>query len=311
MASPCEEIDLQTVFVENQEIFEILQTAGIGGLVSSKSAALRAHQYQAIEFLGSKGEFNRPWGVTVNASNDVIVTDMCNKCVKVYSIQERRLTLLFGQNLLENPTGVCTDEQGKIYVADKIKNTISIFSPDGSNLGVIGKNQNGNTRLTGPRGISLDSQGNIVVCSSKNKCIKVLSIDGMFLRTIGVGRLLEPFDCLCHKDVIYVSDRAGNAVKVFNYFSGNFLFDFGKEGREKGAIQRPTGLAIDRSGHLLVCLEETKRVQIYNLDGTYVTSFGESGCSLGQFSLPNNISVLMDGRIVVADFSNNRLQIFK
>ena len=311
MASSCEEIDLHTVFTGNEEISEMLQNAVIGYIDRNKTAT-KAHQYIAVEFLSRKDEFDSPWGIAVNASNDVIVTDMGNQCVKIFSVKDRVvLTQSFGQKLFGQPTGICVDVEGRIYVADKQKNTISLFSSDGKKLGAIGKDQNGDTRLKEPRGISLDSQGNIVVCGSGNKCVKVLSSDGTFLRTIGVGKFKEPFDCLCHKDELYVSDRAGNAVKVFNYFSGTFLYEFGKDGSGKGEVRRPTGLAVDRTGHLLVCSQETKRVQIYKLDGTHVTNFGDNGRRLGQFGLPNSISVLMDGRIVVADFSNGELQIFE
>ena len=269
---------------------------------------IKERSFKPVRFIGQKGvdnkKLNCPWGVTVNR-NDIFVTDMENNRILVFT-EKGQFLRSFGQHLVDMPTGISVDNEGRIFVVNRGNNKILLFNQNEEYVTTV----NDDVELKSPRGISLDLQGNIVVCSSESKCVKVLSVDGTFRRTIGLGKIEEPFDCLCHEDKVYVSDRAGNAIKVFNV-DGEFLYKFGKRGTGKGEVQRPTGLGIDKVGHLLVCCEKTQRVQIYKLDGTYVTSFGESGRCLGQFNLPNSASVLTDGRIVIADFDNKLLQLFE
>ena len=126
------------------------------------------------------------------------------------------------------------------------------FSPNGEHFSYV----NTVELLNEPRGISLDSQGNIIVCDSGNKSVRYFSPDGKISRTIGLGSFQMPYDCLCHEDKIFVTDRDAHVIKVYTgvYNShGRFLYEFGRFGTGDEELNEPTGLAVDKTGHLLLC----------------------------------------------------------
>lgn len=118
-----------------------------------------------------------------------------------------------------------------------------------------------------------------------------------------------PLDCVCYKGKLFVSDRGAHLIMVYNS-NGRFLYEFGTHGTGDGELNYPTGLAVDKMGHL-VCSLGNQRVQVFTSDGKFVAKFGEYGQELGQILSPSSVYVLKSGRIVVCEFKNGRLQIFE
>lgn len=78
---------------------------------------------------------------------------------------------------------------------------------------------------------------------------------------------------------------------MFNQ-SGTFLRKFGGRGRGPVQLTKPTGLAFDRAGTLLVCDSRNNRIQALTTEGRFLT----------EFSLDSevySVHVHSDGRIFV------------
>ena len=259
--------------------------------------------FKRIGFIEQK-HFGRPWGVTVNNLDEIFVTDVENNTILVFNEDEQCIRI-FGQNQVNRPTGISVDNEGRIYVANRGSNKISRFHQNGELISTTTQE----SLLRNPRGICLDSTGNLVVCDTGNKCVKFFSPGGNILRTIGKGWLQMPFDCLCYDLKIFVSDRSAHLVKVYSE-KGHFLYEFGKYGTRDGEFNQPTGLAVDKTGHLLVCCEYHDDVQIFTLDGQFVGKFAREETDLRQIERPTSLTVLKSGRILVCEFGNRRLQIY-
>ena len=270
-------------------------------LNESPQIQVKERSFKPVMFIGKESiddkHLDHPWGVTVSDSNEIFVTDMKNNRILVFT-EKGHFVRSFGQNLVNEPTGISIDKKGRILVVNSGDNKILHFNQNGEYLRTV----TSDGLLKYPRGICLDSQGNVVVCDSGNKCVRFLSAEGNNFKTIGKGRLEMPYDCVCYGDKIFVSDREAHLVKVYNS-TGKFLYEFGR--------YHPTGLAVDKTGHLLVCCGDMHRVQVFTLDGKFVTRFGEHGAEeLGQIERPTSVAILKSGRIVVCEFGNNRLQLF-
>ena len=268
---------------------------------------IKERSFKPVESIGVKIDdksLANPWGVAGNHLNEIFVSDMMNNRLVVLN-EKGKFIRSFGQNQVNEPTGITIDKDGRSLVVSRGNNNIIRFNPSGEYVSTVNKAGS----LKEPRGISLDSRGNIIVCDTENKCVKIFSPQGKNLKIIGVGRLDKPFECLCYEDKIFVSDREAHVIKVFRN-NGRFLYEFGKHGNGDGELNLPTGLAVDKTGHLLVCSVGNHRVQVFTLDGKFVTKFGEHGKGLGQFEAPCSVSVLKSGHIVVCEFRNNRLQLF-
>ena len=267
---------------------------------------IKERSFKPVRFIGGGitdgKKLTFPWGVTVNNSNEIFVSDMSNNRIVVLN-ENGELIRSFGHNLVNDPTGISIDREGRTFVVSRGNDKICLFNPHGKFVRVV----NDDGSLNGSRGISLDSQGNAIVCDTGNKCVRIFSPDGKVYKTVGIGRLQFPYDCLCCENKIFVSDREADVLKVYNS-NGGFLYEIGKHG--EGKLNSPTGIALDKTGHLLVCSKGNHRVQVYTLDGKFVTKFGEYGEDLGQIYQPTSVSVLKSGRIVVCEFGNNRLQLF-
>ena len=246
-----------------------------------------------------------PWGVTVTDSGEFVVSDKDNNRIVVFS-EKGELLRSFGQNFLNCPNGLCIDKTGRIIVGNRIDNKIFLFEEDGECVVEI---HNGSS-LKKPRGISFDAQGNLVVCDTGNKCVTFFSPEGRILKSIGKDKLEMPACCLCFEDKIFVSDHKDHSIKVF-HIDGRFLYKFGSYGNSNWDLNRPSGLALDKTGHLLVCSFSNHKVQVFTLDGKFVTQFGELGKEMGQMYSPSAVSVLQSGHIVVCEQGNCRLQIFE
>ena len=251
----------------------------------------------------------QPWGVAVNNLNEIFVTDLKNGRILVVT-EKGQFLRSFGQNLVNEPTGISIDNEGRIFVANKASNKILLFDSNGKYV----KTVNSAGSLLSPLGIRLDAQGNLVVCDSGNRCVRFFSVEGNNFKTIEMGQFKMPFDCVCYDDKIFVSDRDAHVVKVYNK-EGKFLYQFGGYGARDGELCEPTGLAVDKSEHLLICCTYYYRVHVFTLDGKFVTRFGKCGTFLGNFSdrfceRPTSVAVLNSGRTVVCEFGYNRLHVF-
>ena len=90
----------------------------------------------------------------------------------------------------------------------------------------------------------------------------------------------------------------------------HFLYEFGKYGTRHGEFNHPTGLAVDKTGHLLVCCEYRDDVQIFTLGGKFAGKFAREEMDPRQIKRPALLTVLKSGRIIVCEFESRRLQIY-
>ena len=77
---------------------------------------------------------------------------------------------------------------------------------------------------------------------------------------------------------------------------------------EKG---RPTGIACDPDGTVLVADTHYHRILRYSADGELRAEFGREGQGAGEFIYPTGLAVDADGTIFVSEFGgNDRVQVF-
>ena len=292
-----------------------------GGHVLGSPFTVKVQPFQVrpVLSLGSKGSsvgmFSRPWGVAVNARDEIAVTDQSNNRVQIFSSDGNYLRS-FGREGSKNgefncPRGIAFHENGNIFVADSDNYRIQIFSGKGKYVSTFGGKGRLDSQLLYPCGLSVDSDGNIIVVDTGNKLIKIFSPDGKFLMKIGgQGAFTLPFHCVQCDRYLIVSDCHEHCIKVYDR-NGNFQYKFGKQGRGDGELNNPRCLSVNKSGHLMVCDSENNRIQVFKLNGKFVGKFGTKGSNLGEFESPWSVAVLSNGRIVLSDFSNHHVQIFE
>ena len=263
----------------------------------------------------SAGMFKFPWGVAVNARDEIAVTDLDNHRVQIFNSDGNFLRSFgrYGNKAGEfnKPRGIAFHNNGNIFVADKGNHRIQIFNGEGEYVGSFGGKGSLDNQLNYPWGLSLDSDGNIVVADAGNKLTKIFSPDGKFLMKIGgQGSFTYPIHCVQCDRYLIVSDCNEHCIKVFDR-NRNFQYKFGKQGGGDGEFMYPICLSVNKSGHLMVCERRNNRIQVFELNGKFVGKFGTQGSNLGEFKSPSSVAVLSNGRIVVTDSDNHRIQIFE
>ena len=280
---------------------------------------VKPFQFKVVSSFGKEGStvgmFRSPWGVAVNARDEIAVTDSLNHRVQIFNRNGNHLRS-FGREgdkagHFKYPRGIAFDNNGTIFVADSGNHRIQIFSGEGQYVGSFGEKGNPFRRLNYPWGLSVDNDGNIIVADTGNKMIKIFSSDGMFLKKIsGQEAFTCPIHCVQYDTYLIVSDKNEHCIKVYDR-NRNFQYKFGKEGEGDGELIHPACLSVNKSGHLMVCDSFNDRLQVFELNGRFLSKFGTKGSNLGELNGPRSLADLSTGEIVVADMDNNRIQIFE
>jgi len=174
----------------------------------------------------SAGNFKRPWGVAVNARDEIAVTDNENHRVQIFS-GDGNYIRSFGRRgnktgEFQFPRGIAFHKNGNIFVVDRGNARVQIFSGEGEYVSSFGGKGSLDSQLSDPWGLSVDSDGNIIVADTGSKLIKIFSPDGKFLMRIGVqGSFTYPTHCVQCDRYLIVSDNSSHCLKVYDR-SGNF-----------------------------------------------------------------------------------------
>ena len=305
---------------KEQGIYKVTVKVNGGHVLGSPfTVKVQPFQVRPVLSFGSKGSsvgmFNFPWGVAVNARDEIAVTDHENQRVQIFSSDGNYLRT-FGRKGIKSgefnyPTGIAFHKNGNMFVADYGNHRIQIFSGEGEYISSFGGKGSLDSQLSNPCGLSVDSDGNIIVADAGNKLIKIFSPDGKFLMKIGgQGAFSFPLHCVQCDRYLIMSDSNEHCMKVYDR-NGNFQYKFGKQGGGDGEFNYPRCLSVNKSGHLMVCDSGNNRIQLFELNEKFVVKFGTEGSNLGEFKSPWSVAVLSNGRIVVSDFSNHRIQIFE
>src|SRR6478609_7415368 len=75
----------------------------------------------------------------------------------------------------------------------------------------------------------------------------------------------------------------------------------GGKGIGRGQFDSPTGIAVDRSGNVLVADTNNGRIEKFSATGTFLSILGTKGSGQGQLRAPNGIAVDGTDKIYVAD----------
>ncbi|XP_022807091.1 E3 ubiquitin-protein ligase TRIM71-like [Stylophora pistillata] len=280
---------------------------------------IKPFQFRPALSFGRRGssleKFRWPWGIAVNAGDEIAVTDQEKHVVQFFN-SEGKFLRSFGKmgakaEELNHPRGIALHNNGNIFVADSYNHRIQTFSGEGKYVGSFGTEGKPNTRLNNPLGLSVDSDGNIIVADAGAKLVKIFSPDGTFLMKIGEqGSFTFPIHCIQYGRYLIVSDKGDQCIKVFDR-NGNFQYKFGKQGEGDGEFNSPRSLSVNKSGQLMVCDECNHRIQVFELNGKFVGKFGTQGGHLGEFNDPHALAILSTGQCAVIDKGNHRIQIFE
>ena len=272
---------------------------------------VKPRELKALMSFGSEGtgpgQFDGPWGVAVNRHGEIAVSDQNNHRVQVFST-ERRFLFSFGERgtgegQLNCPFGVTYDRDDNLLVVDTGNLRIQQFSRTGQFMRTFGANGELGGKLHIPLGISTSPDGNIIVADYGNKRVVVFTPEGRVLLTLH-GDQLKPCHCISHGNRYFVSVLDGNCIKVFSD-QGDFLYQFGRKGTGNGEFSRPAGLALDKSGRLVVCDGDNHRIQLFQLDGTFCCKFGRQPI----FNEPLSVAVLSDGKFALTQWSGHNVQL--
>ncbi len=152
--------------------------------------------------------FNEPWGICIDRNGDVLVADTRNNKIRKVTQSGVVSTIAGSGNFgssdgigqastFGNPTGIESDEDGNIYVADHLTHVIRKIDPAGQVSTIAGTAYvTGNTDGPGgiasfnrPYGLTLDNDGNILVADEWNHKIRKIDQNGIVTTFAGDGSL--------------------------------------------------------------------------------------------------------------------------
>ena len=193
--------------------------------VSISSANAEVFLSKFGSFGTGDGQFSSPYGITVDSSNNIYVTDYGNDRIQKFNsastYQSQFGSSGSGDGQFDRPSAIALDSSGNIFVTDYLNHRIQKFNSAGVFLSKFGSFGTGDGQFSYPSGIALDSSGNIYVADSVNNRIQKFDSAGIFLSKFGSsgtgdGQFDRPdsiaFDS---SDNIYVADFGNNRIQKF------------------------------------------------------------------------------------------------
>ncbi|HJT17671.1 MAG TPA: peptidyl-alpha-hydroxyglycine alpha-amidating lyase family protein [Thermoanaerobaculia bacterium] len=232
----------------------------------------------ALKAAWGVNQFAMPHGLTVDAGDNVWVTDVALQQVFKFS-HDGRLLLTIGErgvrgadgSHFDRPTKVAVARDGAFYVSDGNRNNRVVkFAPDGRFLMQWGSKGSGPGEFDLPHGIALDDRGRVYVADRGNARVEIFESEGRYAGEWKGPQFGRPFDIAFRADgVAFIADGG----------------DIPSQPPDRSRV-----IAVARDRHV-------------------IGQFGKFGVYDGQFYRAHDLAVSHDGSVYVGD-ANGRVQKF-
>ncbi len=235
--------------------------------------------------IGRAATFNRPYGIAVDGSGNVYVSDGDGSLIR--KITPDRTVSTFIENT--SAAGLATDATGNLYVADAEGNVVVKITPAGiidtlAGNPAISGSDNGtgvNATFNHPLGVVVDASGNVYVSDYNNSLIRKITPS---------------------KEVTTI---AGSGTSGFLDATGT-----------SASFSYPSDLVMDTSGNLYVADKVNNRIRMITPAGVVTTlaGSGTSGFTNGigrsaTFNLPVGIAIIgSSGNLYVTEKGNHAIR---
>lgn len=217
-------------------------------------------------------------------------------------------------NGVDGPEGIAVSQSGDIFVTEKSKHCISIFSSSGQQLRSVGTCGTYEGQFQHPFGIALDNMGNFLVADCNNHRIQVFTPGGDFLTAVNdesLQLLSYPRSVAFNSSNNKIYVGSGKDCILILHDDLSYYSNFGEKGNQNGQFNEISYIACDKnSGNIYVADSGNHRIQIFTAEGVFLRKFGELGKSYGKLNRPIGIAIDSENRVYVSECGNHRVSIF-
>ena len=250
--------------------------------------------------------------------------------------------------VLRAPQAVAVDSSGHVYISDSFNHRVRRISPEGTIETIAGTGESTDAGdgglateapVNGPRGLAVDAAGYLYVVTGNG--IRRIGPDGIIETVAGTGRSGFAGDggpataaqfrrpravAVDASGYLYVADQENHRIRriapsgTVTTLAGTGEAGYGGDGGPavEAQLNRPTGVAVDASGHVYVADLFNNRIRRIAPDGTISTIAGSgmqgyggdgSAATLARLDRPAGVAVDAAGRVYIADTHNHRIRV--
>jgi sugar lactone lactonase YvrE len=281
------------------------------GEITRLAGRLRIHGRDGDGGPATNARLDSPTSVAVDAAGNIFIADQRNHQVRKVAAGTRIITTVAGTGIagfagdggpatgasLNNPTGVAIDRFGNLYIADQDNHVIRrVAAGEGTITTAAGTGVGGfegegvlatSARLKQPTGVAIHENGNLFIADRSNHRIRRVEAGTAKITTVA-GTQISGFD-----------GDGGPATSA--------------------KLNHPSGVAVDRTGHILYIADQINdRIRQVDLrTGTITTvagngdrGFGGDGepASRAKLNLPIGVAIDSSGNLYIADQLGHRVR---
>ena len=274
------------------------------------AARSRARPSLIIKSYGEKNEsFGRLYGLAFGSNGAVVVSDWKQNKLIVFDKRMKYQSTIAStswyyqyDDCFNKPSGMASDKDGNIYVADRDNHYVKKFTTAGKFVSKLGTGKPGSkhNEFNQPRGLVVSYNNFLYIADGLNHRIQVFNGDRFQFSFGSLGSDPGQLDIPCAvalnstEDHLFVSDNKNNRVQVFSTQQGNFLHQIVHDN-----LRYPHGISYNGDGHLLVCSSGANCVLVCKEDGTVAAVIDGHIPGEENFTVPGEARLNSNGQIII------------